>query len=310
MSEKLDQITKRIMERVSGDTQPSYHTHILTNAPIDEELRHKLYARVRYYRDTSISREAPGTNPPAKWVLALSATFSTLLVAAIVVAAALRIPPLILLSAMFLGVVVVNTTRYVTAPYMHEYSLSATELKTIKDGFTVHSMVGGDRYAKTVDYAANILYTISTHPVWVSDICSVDRSKLNVVEEFNGIKEECDSLTALTLKMDLLNSQGTPGAVRDSVPDMESAVDERFTRVVRHVAALELYLAELSKMEAHVYTSEKFRTNVPTDRVIALTESLDELDKQRSMQATLEGDISRATLTPAMREVIESVGAL
>jgi hypothetical protein len=163
-------------------------------------------------------------------------------------------------------------------------------------------MVGGDRYAKTVDYAADVLYMISTHPVWVSDTCSVDRSKLNVVKEFNGIKEELDALTTLTLKMDLLNSQGTPGAVRDSVPDMESAVDERFTRVVRHVAALELYLSELSKMEAHMYTSEKFRTNVPTDRVVALTESLDELDKQRSMQATLEGDISHTTL-------IESVEA-
>lgn len=301
MSEKLDQITKRIMERVSGDTHPSYRTHVLTNASIDEELRHKLYARVRYYRDTSISREAPGTKPPAKWMLVLSATFSTLLVAAIVVAATLRVPPLILLIAVLLGMVVVNTTRYATAPYVQRYSLSTTELKTIKDGFAVHSMVGGDRYAKTVDYAANILYMISTHPVWVSDIRSVDRSKLNVVEEFNGIKEECDSLTALTLKMDLLNSQGTPGAVRDSVPDMEITVDERFTRVVRHIAALELYLAELSKMEAHVYTSEKFRTSVPTDRVVALTESLDELDKQRSRQATLEGDISHSTL-------IESVG--
>lgn len=83
---------------------------------------------------------------------------------------------------MFLGMIVVSTTRYATAPYNGGYSLSATEAKSIKDGFAVHSMVGGDRYAKTVDYAANILYTISTHPVWVSDICSVDRSKLNVVK--------------------------------------------------------------------------------------------------------------------------------
>lgn len=310
MSDKLDQVAKQIMDQVSGDASPSYHTHVLTNNPISDTLRHKLYARVRYYRHTSSSREAPGTKPPSKWVLVLSATFSVLMVAAIVTSAALRVPPLILLSAVFLGMVVVSTTRYVTAPYMQKYSLSATEAKAIKDGFAVHSMIGGDRYAKTLDYAADVLYTISTHPVWLSDTCSIDRSKLNIVEEFTGITEELDTLTALTSKMQILNSQRTPEAVRDSVPDMESAVDERFTRVVRHVAALELYLAELSKMEAHVYTSEKFRTNVPTDRVIALTESLDELDKQRSMQATLEGDISRATLTPAMREVIESVGAL
>lgn len=181
MSDKLDQVTKQIMDRISGDDQPSYHTHVLTNNPISEELRHKLYARVRYYNNTSSSREAPGTKPPAKWVFVLSATFSTLLVAAIVIAAALRVPPLILFSAVLLGMVVVSTTRYVTAPYMQEYSLSTKEAKTIEDGFAVHSQVGRNRYAKTVDYAANILYMISTHPVWVSDTCSIDRSKLNIL---------------------------------------------------------------------------------------------------------------------------------
>lgn len=92
MSDKLDQVAKQIMDRVSSDARPSYHTHVLTNRTIDEALRNKLYARVRYYRHTSILREAPGTKPPSKWVLVLSATFSVILVAAIVAAVALRVP--------------------------------------------------------------------------------------------------------------------------------------------------------------------------------------------------------------------------